>query len=68
MTKYEVTAVKSGKWWSLSMPDFERVYSQCKRLDEAPGLMADILLHVHDLKVDESDIMVTNVTEPGVNI
>ncbi|MEU1886994.1 type II toxin-antitoxin system HicB family antitoxin [Micromonospora sp. WMMD987] len=49
MTKYTAVCVRSGKWWSISVPELRGVHSQARRLDqvedmarEAVALMLDV--------------------------
>lgn len=38
-----VTAVceRSGDWWAVSVPEVEGAFTQAKRLDQVPGMVAD---------------------------
>ena len=40
-----VTAVceRSGDWWAVSVPEVEGAFTQAKRLDQVPGMVADAI-------------------------
>lgn len=44
MTKlYQAKAERSGDWWALSVPEVPGVFSQCRRIREAEGMVAEAL-------------------------
>ena len=69
---YRVEAVRSGAWWAISVPAFDGVFSQAKRLDqveaaarEAIALMSDI----DEYDVGKLDIIVaTDVAARGLDV
>lgn len=63
---YEATAVRSGAWWHLEVPDLEGVYTQVKRLAEGPSMIAEVLELIHDIKVDATNVRV-RPAEPGLS-
>lgn len=56
MTRYTVTAEKSGKWWSLQCVEIPGAISQVKRLADA-HLITEAIAYVG--AVDEDDIVLT---------
>ena len=56
MTRYTVTAEKSGKWWSLQCLEIPGAISQVKRLADA-HIITEAIAYVG--AVDEDDIVLT---------
>ncbi|WP_370145753.1 type II toxin-antitoxin system HicB family antitoxin [Streptacidiphilus sp. EB129] len=58
MTKYRVTAQRSGDWWALSVPDLPGVHSQTKRLDQAEGEIREAIALMLDCEPEDFEVAV----------
>lgn len=58
MTAYTVYAYREGDWWALEVPDAE-VFTQCRRLDQAPAVAREAVALKFD--ADEDDILIVDV-------
>ena len=58
MTTYDVDAHRSGAWWALEFPEYPRVHSQTKRLDQVPAMAADALSLALGMPVGDEQIVV----------
>jgi len=61
--RYQVEAIRSGKWWALEFPDHQGVHSQVKRLDQAPEMAAEALSFSLDTTIVAGQIEV-DITLP----
>lgn len=55
---YTVEARRDGNWWTLVVPELDRVYSQSKRLDQADAAIREVIEGVHDQKPDSYDLRI----------
>jgi len=55
MTRYEVTAERSGKWWVLQAVDVPGAISQVARLDQA-DMIKEAIAYVADVAEDDVEI------------
>lgn len=48
----KVTAVaeRSGDWWAVSVPEVEGVFTQARRLEQVPAMVADAVALMLDLE------------------
>lgn len=55
----DVTAVceRSGDWWAVTVPEVDGGFTQARRLDNVPGMVADLVSLAAG--VDEDDVRVT---------
>jgi DNA-directed RNA polymerase specialized sigma subunit len=55
----DVTAVceRSGDWWAVTVPEVEGGFTQTRRLDSVPGMVADLVSLATG--VSEDDVSVT---------
>jgi predicted RNase H-like HicB family nuclease len=51
-TTYTIEAVRSGKWWALSVPELPGIHSQVRRLDQAEAMIRDALALAYDIDPD----------------
>lgn len=51
---YEVTAVRDGKWWVVTVPDVPGAFSQIRRLDQVADAIREAIAFV--ARVDEDDV------------
>lgn len=62
--KVTANAQRSGEWWAIEVPEVPGVFTQAKRLDQVPTLVADAVALMED--VDEADVEVSvEVTLPA---
>ena len=55
---YRVTAVRSGRWWAIEVPELRGVHSQSRRLDQVVSMAKEaisLMLHVPE---DSFDVLV----------
>ncbi len=64
-TTYRVEAVRSGKWWAISVPSLSGVFSQAKRLDQIEETVREAIAMMLDS--DEIDVgpIEVDVTPPA---
>lgn len=60
-----VTAIcqRSGGWWAVTVPEVAGAFTQARRLDQVPAMVADAVSLLTD--VDASEVVVT--VEPQLN-
>ncbi|HDH03363.1 MAG TPA: hypothetical protein ENH15_03860 [Actinobacteria bacterium] len=51
---FQVEVVRSGNWWSITVPALDGVFSQCKRLDQVEANAREAIALMLD--VDETDV------------
>jgi predicted RNase H-like HicB family nuclease len=62
--KVTANAQRSGEWWAIEVPEVPGIFTQAKRLDQVPAIVADAVALVED--VDEADVEVSiEVTLPA---
>lgn len=59
--KVTATATRSGGWWALAVADVPGVFTQSRRLDQAPATVADAVALMLDL--DPADVEVEVVPD-----
>jgi len=59
MKTYEIKAVRSGKWWALSVPEIKGVYSQARSLSEARSMAREAIALMLDIPEDSFDVELT---------
>lgn len=64
-TTYRVEAVRSGRWWAISVPSLSGVFSQAKRLDQVEVTAREAIAMMLD--IDEIDVgpIEVDVTPPA---
>ncbi|OMQ14499.1 hypothetical protein A7K94_0216205 [Modestobacter sp. VKM Ac-2676] len=55
-----VTAMceRSGEWWAVRVPEVEGAFTQAKRLDQVPGMVADAVAMLADVPAESVDVRV----------
>ncbi len=59
---YRVEAVRSGDWWSITVPELSGVFSQAKRLDQVEASAREaiaMMLDIDEAKVGSLEVDVT---------
>ena len=55
---YTATAVRSGRWWAIEVPDVSGVYSQARRLDQVEAMAREAIALILDVSQDSFDVVV----------
>lgn len=55
---YAVTAVRSGRWWAIEVPDLRGVHSQARRLDQVESMAREAIALTLDAPEDSFDVVV----------
>ena len=58
MTRYTVTAQRSGRWWALQCVEVPGALSQVARLDQAPDAMREAIAFVAEVDLATIDVEV----------
>lgn len=56
MTRYRAVATRTDGWWAVEVPDHPGVFTQARRLDQVPGMVADALTVWLDADVSPDQI------------
>lgn len=57
--KLTAQATRSGSWWAVNVPEIDGLYTQAKRLDQIPAMVADAASLLTGLPETEFEIVVT---------
>lgn len=49
-------AVRSGDWWAVEVPEVDGAYTQAKRLDQIPAMVADAVYLLADVPVVDVEV------------
>ncbi len=60
---YEVSVVRSGDWWAITVPTLDGVFSQARRLDQVDNHAREAIAMMLDIGEDEIEISMA-VTPP----
>lgn len=63
MMRVTARAQRSGDWWAVEVPEVPGVFTQARRLDEIPAMVADAVALVASVSADEVDVEV--VVDPA---
>ena len=55
---YTATAVRSGRWWALEVPEVPGVYSQARRLDQAEAMIREAIALTLEIPEDSFDVVI----------
>lgn len=58
MTRYRAVATRTDGWWAVEVPDHPGVFTQARRLDQVPGMVADALAVWLDTDVSPDQVEV----------
>ena len=54
--KVTAHAVRSGDWWSVDVPEVDGLFTQAKRLDQIPAMVADAGELLTDIPADQFEV------------
>ena len=60
---YRVSAVRSGRWWAIEVPELHGVFSQARRLDQVESMAREAIGLMLEVPEDSFDVVV----EPNLN-
>jgi predicted RNase H-like HicB family nuclease len=60
---YKVSAVRSGRWWAIEVPELHGVFSQARRLDQVESMAREAIGLMLQVPEDSFDVVV----EPNLN-
>lgn len=56
--KVRAIAERSGSWWAVSVPDVDGLFTQAKRLDQVPAMVADAYEALEGVPADQVEVEV----------
>ncbi len=62
--RYVVTAERDGKFWFLRVPELPGVFTQVRRLEQAPEMVRDAIALMLDVPADTFDVDVEPALDP----
>jgi predicted RNase H-like HicB family nuclease len=63
---YKVSAVRSGRWWAIEVPELHGVFSQARRLDQVESMAREAIGLMLQVQEDSFDVVVEpNLTSLG---
>ncbi len=62
--RYRVTAERDGKFWFLRVPDLPGIFTQVRRLEQAPEMIRDAIALMLDVPADTFDVNVEPALDP----
>ena len=62
---YRVEAVRSGDWWSITVPELSGVFSQAKRLDQVEATAREAIAMMLDIDEAKVGALEVGVTPPA---
>ena len=65
---YRVEAVRSGDWWSITVPELSGVFSQAKRLDQVERNAREAIAMMLDIAEVDVGSLEVDVTPPGTAV
>ena len=61
--KVRAIAERSGAWWSVSTPDIDGLFTQTRRLDQVPAMVADAVGLLEGVPAHRVDVeVIPNLT------
>jgi hypothetical protein len=65
VSEMQVTAIArgSGDWWAVEVPEVDGAFTQAKRLDQVPEMVADAVSLLEDVPAEQ--VQVTVVPDIG---
>lgn len=65
--KVTAVATRAGSWWAVRVPQVEGAFTQARRLDEVPDMVADAVALLTGSQVDNADVDVVVEMDPDTN-
>ena len=62
--RYRVTAERDGRFWFLRVSELPGVFTQVRRLEQAPGMIRDAIALMLDVPADTFDVEVQPALDP----
>ncbi len=56
-----VKATRSGQWWAVEVAEVEGAFTQARRLDQVPAMVADAVGLLTGVPVDEIEVVIGEV-------
>ena len=54
--KVTAKATRSGQWWAVEVPEVDGAYTQARRLDQIPKMVADAVSLLEDVPADSVEV------------
>lgn len=54
--KVTAKATRSGQWWAVEVPEVDGAYTQARRLDQIPKMVADAVSLLEDVPADTVEV------------
>ena len=64
--RYRVTAERDGKFWLLRVPELPGVFTQVRRLEQAPDMIRDAIALMLNVPVETFDVDVEPALDPDL--
>lgn len=64
--RYRVTAERDGKFWLLRVPDLPGVFTQTRRLEQAPDMIRDAIALMLNVAAETFDVEVEPALDPDL--
>lgn len=59
--KVTAKAIRSGQWWAVEIPEVEGAFTQARRLDQVPAMVADAVHLLTGIPLDEIEVQLGEV-------
>ncbi|WP_415395536.1 hypothetical protein ACMTN4_10105 [Rhodococcus globerulus] len=65
--KVTAKVTKSGDWWAVEVPEVDGAFTQARRLDQIPGMVADAVHLLTDVPAGDVEVTldVNQTHSPG---
>ena len=63
--KVTAQATRSGDWWAVEVPEVKGVFTQVKRLEQAPSMVRDAVSLMTDVAPEEVEVSVVPSLDDG---
>jgi len=65
---FVANCTRSGKWWAISVPDADGLWTQARRLDQAEAMAREAIAAVLDLDENAIDVELhVNIGDPALD-
>jgi DNA-binding transcriptional MerR regulator len=59
--KVTAKATRSGQWWAVEVPEVDGAFTQARRLDQVPAMVADAVHLLTGVPVEEIEVLLGEV-------